>query len=335
MRKKAMLWEKLSDGNLRCDLCGHYCKISPGNFGRCGVRQNIEGRLFTCHYGKIIAKHVDPIEKKPLYHFFPGSRAYSIAAPGCNFRCSFCQNWDISQQKFEKSDLSENTVSPEVIVKAAKDAGCRSIAYTYTEPTIFFEYAYDTAKIAKENGLYNSFITNGFMTKEAIEKIAPYLDAANIDLKFFTDEAYKRLCGGKLEPVLGSIRKMKKMGIWVEVTTLVIPGENDSDHELRGIASFLAEIDTEMPWHLSRFYPAYKYTDLIPTPAETIERAISIGKEAGLKYIYPGNINLPADTICPDCGAYLISRNEYITEMPNKFNGECAKCDKKIKGIWI
>ncbi len=286
--KEAMLYEKLSEKKLQCNLCAHHCKISPGRTGFCGVRQNQEGVLYSLVYAKAIAAGVDPIEKKPLYHFHPGSKAYSIATVGCNFRCGFCQNWQISQHPEGLADSCD--FPPEEVVAKAKEAGCLSIAYTYSEPTIFFEYAYDTAKLAKARGLYNVFVTNGYMASEAISLIRPYLDAANIDLKSFSEEFYRKICGAHLEPVLDSIRLMKEAGIWIEITTLVIPGKNDSPKELKNLAAFIAGVSKDIPWHISRFHPDYKFLDYPPTSIEILEEAQEIGKKAGLKHIYLGNV---------------------------------------------
>lgn len=290
MRHKAFLWKKISGNGVHCYLCSHHCRIARGAFGFCGLRQNIDGELYTYAYGKISACNIDPIEKKPLYNFLPGTKTYSIAVAGCNFKCSFCQNWNISQVSAVRGQLPGVEMNPGQIVRDALKNNCPSISYTYTEPTIFFEYAYETALLAKDEGLSNIFVTNGYMTKPAIKKISPYLDAANIDLKFFTNELYLKLCNARLEPVLDSIRLMKELGVWVEVTTLIIPGLNDSENQLIGIARFLVEIGKDIPWHVTRFHPDYKYTDSYPTPIETIKKAVAIGKKEGLTYVYPGNI---------------------------------------------
>src|SRR4030042_1955947 len=279
MKKEAMLYRRSQDNSVECYLCNHFCKINDSKYGFCGVRKNEKGVLFTYVYGEVIAAHVDPIEKKPLYHFLPGSLAYSIATIGCNFRWPFCQNWQISQVSKRNSQAGGYELGPEEVVREAKKYRCKSISYTYTEPTIFFEYAYDTAKIARTEGLYNNFVTNGYMTKDAIDSIRPYLDASNVDLKFFSDKTYKKECRGSLNPVLGSIRHMKSMGIWVEVTTLVIPGMNDSDEELKNIAGFIKSVGEDIPWHISRFHPDYKLTGESPTPLTTLKRAESIGRK--------------------------------------------------------
>ena len=286
--KEAMLYEKLSGKKVHCYLCAHHCKIAPGRVGFCGVRQNQEGSLYSLVYAKAIAAQVDPIEKKPLYHFHPGSKTYSIATVGCNFRCGFCQNWQISQHPGGLESSWDFT--PEEVVAKAKETGCLSIAYTYSEPTIFFEYAYDTAKLAKARGLKNVFVTNGYMTSESISLIRPYLDAANIDLKSFREEFYRKTCQAHLAPVLDSIRLMKEAGIWIEITTLLIPGENDAPEELKELAAFIAEIGKDIPWHISRFHPDYKFLDYPLTSREVLEAAKVIGEKAGLRYVYLGNV---------------------------------------------
>jgi len=344
MKKEARLYEKLENKLVHCYLCNHHCKIAEQKFGFCGVRQNIDGILYTQVYGKVIASHIDPIEKKPLYHFFPGSSAFSIATIGCNFRCGFCQNWEISQSLFRKGQSPSGTVPvfegeevlPQEIVETAIRNKCKSISYTYTEPTIFFEYAYDTAKLAKQKGLYNNFVTNGYMTGECLEMIKPYLDAANVDLKFFRDSSYRKICQSSLEPVLNSIRLMRKLNIWVEITTLVVPGENDSEGELRDIAEFIASVDKNMPWHVSRFHPDYQFTDRQPTPEATLKKAQEIGKESGLTYIYVGNvIGFGNDTFCPNCKKLLIKREVFSILEYNIKQGRCAFCNTAIPGVFI
>ena len=289
--KEAFLYKKLDDKKVKCELCPHLCVIAEGKRGICGVRENKDGTLYTLVYGKIVSSYPDPIEKKPLFHFLPGSLSYSIATAGCNFRCLFCQNWEISQMPREKRIIIGEDKIPEEIIAAALEAGCQSIAYTYTEPTIFFEFAYDCSKLAREKGLKNIFVTNGFMTAETLNMISPYLDAANVDLKSFQEDFYRHISGARLAPVLDTLKMMKKLNIWVEVTTLVIPGVNDSKDELTRIANFIKnELGEDTPWHVSAFFPAYKMTDLPPTPAETLTSVREIGLSAGLKYVYAGNI---------------------------------------------
>lgn len=335
MIKEARLWEKLDNQKVHCYLCAHECKISESKFGICGVRQNVQGVLYTMVYADVIAANIDPIEKKPLYHFLPGSRSYSIATIGCNFKCGFCQNWQISQESAKEGyGNSRREVSPRQVVEAAVKNHCRSISYTYTEPTIFFEFAFDNAQLAKEAGLYNVFVTNGYMTRQALETIRPYLTAANVDLKSFSDASYKKNCKASLQPVLDTISAMKTLGVWLEVTTLVIPGENDSDDELRQIAEFLAGVDRMIPWHISRFHPDYEFTDHKATPLETLRRAREIGQQAGLYYIYLGNVLDGADTFCYQCHKPVIERRYMELSNQQLQDGRCPHCGAEIDGIW-
>ena len=339
--KEAMLYERLEDGRVRCNLCAHRCTIAEGKRGVCQVRTNRNGELITLVYGRLIAQHVDPIEKKPLAHFYPGTSAYSIATVGCNFRCQWCQNADISQMVRERHLVMGDEASPQEIVAAARRAGCRSIAYTYTEPTVFFEYAYDTACLAHGegegdgDGLANVYVTNGYMTEDMLETFDPYLDAANVDLKAFRDETYRKYAGARLQPVLDSLKKMKELGVWVEVTTLVIPGINDDPAELRDAARFVAqELGVETPWHISRFYPAYEMTGVPPTPVSTLRRALDIGQEEGLRYIYVGNVRGEANTVCHECGQVLIRRSGYwILEHTVQPDGACPRCGIPVAGV--
>lgn len=339
MLREAMLYEKIKgkeDNRVHCFLCSHQCKISDSKFGVCRVRQNRDGRLYTHVYGETIAANIDPIEKKPLYHFLPGSSSFSVATKGCNFQCGFCQNWQISQTSRDGSDLHGTPFAPQDIVNRAKGEECQSIAYTYTEPTIYFEYAYDTAALAHREGVYNVFVTNGYMTAEAIKTIQPYLDGANVDLKSFRDNFYRKTCNGKLQPVLDAIRLMRELDIWVEVTTLVVPGQNDDPAELKDIAEFIADVDTDIPWHISRFHPDYKVRGGGATPVQTLQKAKSLGREAGLKYIYVGNVmGEDRDTDCPKCGETLI-RREYFA--PNQIritdDSKCPSCGGHIAGVF-
>jgi pyruvate formate lyase activating enzyme len=308
---EAILYSKADDGAVDCRLCSHRCHIAEGKRGFCRVRQNNGGTLHSLVYGRLVARQLDPIEKKPLYHFLPGTASYSIATPGCNFRCSFCQNWQISQadavRAFERLGMTE----PEEVVRAA--AGAATIAYTYTEPTIFMEFALDCAALAHQRGIKNVFVTNGFQTPEAVQAMTGLIDAANVDLKAFSDEFYRRQCQGRVQPVLDTIANMHAAGMHVEVTTLVVPGQNDSPDELRGIASFLAGLSPEIPWHVSRFHPDYKETAIPPTPVETMLAAEQIGKDAGLNYVYLGNVMADEGqtTRCPGCGQVLIRRGGF------------------------
>ncbi len=334
--REAMLWEPLGDSRVRCNLCAHRCVIPEGKRGICLVRENRGGKLYTLVYNRIVSQALDPIEKKPLFHFLPGSAALSIATVGCNFRCDFCQNWEISQYPHEHGGaVIGERVSPELLVRQAKSAGAQVIAYTYTEPTVFFELAYDTARLAAAEGLKNVFVSNGYLTEETAREIAPYLHGINIDLKSFSDEFYRRHCGATLQPVLDTIELMVKLGIWVEVTTLIIPGWNDSDDELSWIAQFLAGVSPDIPWHISRFIPAYKVFDRPPTPLDTLRRASEIGREAGLKYVYIGNIpGEGEDTVCPHCGEVLIRRRGFYVLENKLTGGRCPKCGSEIAGVW-
>lgn len=332
--KEASLYERI-DGRVRCNLCAHRCLIEEGKRGICHVRENRDGTLYTLVYGRTIAQHVDPVEKKPLFHFHPGSTAYSIATPGCNFQCRWCQNWEISQMPKEVDLNAGRKASPEQIVASAQKAQCRIIAYTYTEPTIFFEYAYDVARLARDAGLANVFITNGYMTEEMLECFHPYLDAVNVDLKAFKDETYKRYVGARLEPVLNSLRTLKRLGIWLEVTTLAIPGINDDAMELRDAASFVAEeLGADTPWHISRFFPAYKMANVPPTHVSKLQEAREIGLQAGLRYVYLGNVGGGEDTACHNCGKLLVRRSTYqIIENRVQPDGQCPDCGVEVGGV--
>jgi len=336
MIKEAMLYEKLEGGNVRCALCSHRCRIAPSKRGVCGVRENREGTLCTLVYGPVIAASVDPIEKKPIYHLYPGSESYSIAAVGCNFRCTFCQNHEISQMPRESGRITGREMTPREVVNDAINSTSKSISYTYTEPTIFFEFAHDTGRLAREKGLKNIFVTNGFMTQEALEAASGWLDAANVDLKSFRDDFYRRHCGARLDPVLQTLKGMKKRGIWVEVTTLIIPTLNDDEGELREIAEFVRSLGDEVPWHVSRFHPRYKVQDLSPTPVKTIHRAIEIGLQAGLKHVYSGNVQGEGgeSTQCGKCGHLLIGRQGYFITANNLRGSQCSRCGTVLAGIY-
>lgn len=331
---EAILYEKLKGKTVRCQLCAHRCTIAPTKRGICSVRENRNGVLYSLVYGLVIASHVDPIEKKPLFHFLPGSKSFSIATAGCNFRCAFCQNWDISQiTKGSTSRIIGQNLPPEEIVKQALATDCHSIAYTYTEPTVFFEYAYDTAKLAKKEGLANIFVTNGYQTSETIAKMKGIIDAANVDLKSFSDDFYRKVCGARLKPVLESIKKIYEAGIFLEITTLVIPGENDSEKELTQIAEFIASVSPDIPWHLSRFHPDYQISNLKQTPLETLKNGYKIGKTAGLNYVYFGNVATETgeNTYCPKCKKVAVKRFLYFTGIVGVTEkGKCAHCGKDL-----
>ncbi len=334
--KEAMVYERLSGTDVRCGLCAHNCLIHSGHRGICAVRENRDGTLYSLVYGRVISMNIDPVEKKPLFHFLPGSSSFSIATVGCNFRCKHCQNYEISQFSRErKFQIPGRDTTPEEIVDAAVYNNCESISYTYTEPTIFFEFAYDCSKLAQEKGLKNFFVSNGYTGPEAVRLIAPYLDGNNIDLKG-SDKFYKEICGARVEPVKETIKLMKELGVWVEVTTLIIPDLNDSEKDLTEIAEFVCSVDPGMPWHVSQFYPTYKLTDKPRTPVETLRRACDIGHKAGLKYVYVGNVpgEEGENTHCPSCGELLVRRVGY-TILDNRItNGGCPKCGTAIEGIW-
>jgi pyruvate formate lyase activating enzyme len=334
--KEARLYEKLENQRVRCFLCSHRCLIQEGARGICGVRSNKEGILYSLVYGKVIARNVDPIEKKPLFHFLPGSRSFSIATVGCNFRCRFCQNSDISQMVVDQDRIRGEDSSPESMVDQALRSRSESISYTYTEPTIYFEFALETARIAAQRGVRNVFVTNGFMTEECLKEIHPDLHAANVDLKAFSERFYKEQCGARLAPVMKSIEAMVKMGVWVEVTTLLIPGLNDAEEELRSIADFLVGLNPGIPWHISRFHPTYQLTDVESTPPASIRRARDIGYERGLQYVYTGN--LPGDdgekTLCHRCGELLIDRYGFAVRKNLIQGGACPKCGSAVPGVW-
>ena len=334
--KEAYLYKKEAKEKVRCFLCSHRCLIADGKRGICRVRENKKGILYSLVYEKLISSHVDPIEKKPFFHFLPGSKAFSIATMGCNFRCLHCQNHEISQLPEREVTIIGEKVSSEDIVTMALKYNCASISYTYTEPTIFFEYAYDTAKIASKKRLKNTFVTNGYMTAEALDMIAPYLDGANVDLKAFSEKFYKEVCGAKLKPVLESIAKMHDLGIWVEVTTLIIPTLNDSEEELRKIARFIRSLSPEIPWHVSAFYPTYKMLDKPRTSPETIRYARQIGLEEGLRYVYTGNVpgEEGENTACPHCNNILIRRWGYQISESGITEGKCPHCGTSIAGVW-
>lgn len=334
---EAMLWEALDGQRVRCALCGHQCVIAAGKYGLCRVRRNVGGKLVSLNYGALVAMNADPIEKKPLFHFLPGTRSLSVAAAGCNFQCAFCQNWQISQAPRDGLSIAGTEVSPEQIVAAAAEHGCPSISYTYTEPTVFFELAYDTATLAKRRGIRNCFVSNGFLSEKAVETIAPVLDAINVDLKAFRDATYRTIMKARLEPVLTCLRALVKAGIWVEVTTLVVPGMNDSAEELGDIARFIAgELGDFVPWHVSRFHGDYKMTTAPSTPLETLELACRLGREAGLKYVYCGNVAGEADenTYCPDCHKLLIEREGFLVRAQHLADGACPHCHRRIEGVW-
>ncbi len=333
----ARLWKSLPDGLVQCRLCSHFCRIDPGNRGKCGVRVNQNGELFTLVYDKVAALNIDPVEKKPLYHFLPGTHTLSFATMGCNLSCSFCQNYSLSQPPGKGEPARGQAASPASLAEAAVENGCKSVSYTYSEPTVFFELMQDTAREAIARNLKNIMVSNGFQSPQCLEELGPLIHAANIDLKGFTPEFYERICGAKLEPVKRNLRIMRELGWWLEVTTLLIPGLNDDSAELMRLADFLVTtLGEDVPWHISRFHPDYAMRDRGMTPLTSLENAWRIGREAGLRYAYVGNV--PDDehnaTFCPDCGAELITRSGFLVEGMRVRDGLCERCGAAIAGVF-
>ena len=333
----ALLWQELPDGAAQCNMCAHRCVVPSGAAGICAVRTNVDGGLYTRVYGRSTSLAVDPIEKKPLFHFFPGSRALSMATVGCNFCCDHCQNHAISQWPREhdpKEAVPGRAYTPEEIVATALETGSEVIAYTYTEPTIYMEYALDTARLADRGGVKNVFVTNGYMTAEATELIAPFLHGANVDLKGTDDRVLRREVKASCGPVMRTIEDLHGRGVLLEVTTLVVPGSNDDDAQLRQVAEFIAGVDPEMPWHVSRFHPMYRRQDRPSTPEATVLRAMALGEEAGLRHIYPGNIwgAEHESTRCPGCQAVVIERRGYTLGRIAMEGGRCMACGYHLSG---
>ncbi len=339
LQHEAYLVRSLSHQAVQCRVCAHFCAIEPGETGRCGVRRNVDGRLYSLVYGRPVAVHVDPIEKKPLFHFLPGGDALSIGTYGCNFRCPFCQNWQMSQVREASAPTGRRGEGfpPQKLVEICCQQRIPIIAYTYNEPTVFFEYTYDTARLAHEYGIRNVYVSNGFMSPEALDMIAPYLDGINVDLKAFRDDFYRQQCQARLEPVKRNIATIaRETDIWIEITTLLIPGLNDSEEELTAMATWLAEVDPEMPWHVTAFHPDYQMYDRPRTPSEALVRAYEIGKAAGLEYVYVGNV-MDADresTYCPACGQKLIQRYWFNAQTSWSTPGICPHCQHPIAGVW-
>jgi len=335
---KSVLAQSMPDGSVRCGVCAHRCLVRDGRRGICGVRENRAGSLVSLVYGQIAATAIDPIEKKPLFHAYPGSTAYSIATPGCPFHCRFCQNWEIAQGPRLGVDIACRSMSPHKVVAEAVHCRAHSIAYTYVEPTVFLEFALDTARLARSAGLSNLFITDGYATAPAAALLGEVIDAANVDLKAFDDRFYRRLCGGRLKPVLDTICALRAAGVWLELTTLVIPGYNDSSAELRELTTWIRdEVGPETPWHVSRFFPAHQMVDLPPTPLASLLGAAEIGLSAGLKHVYIGNAPQLhfENTLCAGCGTLLIERSGYSPRSLLTDAGACPRCAKPLAGIGL
>jgi pyruvate formate lyase activating enzyme len=332
---KAELFEADARGRVICRLCAHQCRLAEGASGICRVRMNQGGVLYSLNSDRVVAIHMDPVEKKPLYHFLPGSSTFSIAAMGCNFSCCFCQNHSISIVD-EAQGISGEAISPEQLVRRAAESRARSISYTYTEPTVFFELMLETARLARRQGIRNVMVSNGFMSGRALSLLGPFLDAANIDLKAFSESFYKKYCSARLQPVLETIGAMRAMGIWLEITTLLIPGLNDDREEVSRLIAFLLGIDERMPWHVSRFFPQYKLQHIPQTARDSIHGFLRLGAEMGLKYLYGGNVADDDwnDTHCPNCGEKLIGREGYRVTVMAMQSGRCRFCGQEIPGVW-
>ncbi len=330
-----MLWTPDQNGKIKCQVCAHSCSIPEGKSGICGVRVNQGGKLISLVGNVVTALQIDPVEKKPLYHFLPGSKIFSAGSAGCNFRCSFCQNHEIAHVDAH-SLVRGRKLNPEHLVNLAEENKTPSIAFTYNEPTVFAEQIYNASGIARAHGLKTVLVSNGYMSPEFLQTIGPRIDAANIDLKAFSDDFYRHYCKGRLAPVLENLQIIKKMGWWLEITTLLIPGVNDSQQEIENIAGFIRDdLGKDTPWHISAFHGAAQMRNHPSTPVETLERAWRTGKDAGLDFVYTGNIPgaIGENTVCPDCGANLVQRHGYRTNVRFK-NGQCPKCQRKIPGVW-
>jgi pyruvate formate lyase activating enzyme len=331
--KEAMFWEK-KGRSIQCQLCPHFCFLKINETGKCHVRKNIDGKLISLVYARPCSLALDPIEKKPLYHFLPGEKALSIATPGCNLSCKHCQNWEISQCSPDKIKSLE--IKPKQVIKEAKENKTKIISYTYTEPGIFYEYMLDICKLAKKVRIKNTTVTNGFINPLPLQELCNYLDASNIDLKSMNDEFYRQVCGARLEPVLEAIKIMHEKGVWIELTNLIIPGLNDSDKDINRLVDWVKKLDRNIPLHFTAFYPTYKLLNLPPTPLETLRKARNIALSKGLHYVYTGNVQDDEgnNTYCPGCKKMLIKRSGFLV-IENKIkNGKCFNCGEKIAGVW-
>jgi pyruvate formate lyase activating enzyme len=333
--KEALFYKKLGTGIVQCGLCPRGCTIPSGRRGFCGVRENRDGTLYSVVYGKAVAVHIDPIEKKPFFHYLPQKSAFSIATAGCNLKCKFCQNWEISQRLPEEVDYT--FITPDELVSKARESGSPVIAYTYSEPTVFYEYMLETAKLAREQGLKNVLHSNGYINEEPLRLLAPYLDAANIDLKAFDDDHYAQLTEGTLQPVLRSLKILKEAGVHLEITNLVLSGYNDSEKNIRRMCLWINEnLGSDVPVHFSRFFPTYKFAALNPTPVAALEKIRQAAMDCGLKYVYIGNVpgHAGENTYCPKCKNIVVKRTVYIVTEVNLLQGKCRFCGEKIEGVW-
>jgi pyruvate formate lyase activating enzyme len=334
--KEAMLYDRLDSSEVRCRLCRHGCRIKDGKTGLCMVKKNSGGKLYSLVYDKVVSTHIDPIEKKPLFHFAPGSRSYSIATVGCNFQCSYCQNYSISQMPRDRGVIRGESIPPAQIAWAAKQNDCASISYTYTEPTIYYELARDTMVEAKKLGILNVFVTNGYMSRDCLNDVKDLLDAANVDLKAFNDRFYRQFCRARRKGVMDTLQEMKAHNIWVEITTLLIPGENDDSEELRALARFIrTELGPETPWHVSRFHPDYKVMGVPRTGLEALKTVRRLGLDEGLYYVYSGNVmwDPGEETICPGCSNTLLQRTGYLIRKNAIKDGRCSQCGRAVDGV--
>lgn len=331
---EAALQSPMPDGRVHCLLCAHGCHISPGKTGLCGVRRNQEGRLCSLVGDNIVSAHVDPVEKKPLYHYRPNTNTFSVGTMGCNFACTFCQNADISLHPANTGEVHGQRVTPEALVQAARHSGCQSLSFTYNEPTVFFELMLATAQKAGQAGLDCLLVSNGFQSQPCLEALGPHIRAANIDLKAFSNTFYQQQCRASLAPVLHNLRTMRDLGWWLEITTLLIPGLNDNPHEITALTQFIVnELGPHTPWHVSAFHPCYKMMDRPRTPDSTLTMACEIGLAEGLSFVYPGNTALSLPTRCPGCGQVFVERSGRCTQTTAK-NGHCAHCKTRVAGIW-
>ncbi len=333
--KEAMYYKQLEDLRVECLLCPRNCKIADKERGYCGVRENRDGKYYTLVHSRACTMHVDPIEKKPLFHYLPGTNGYSIATAGCNIECKFCQNWQISQ--FRPEQVESVKLTPEDVVKNAKENGCPTIAYTYSEPVVFYEYMYDTAKMGKENGIGSVMVSNGYIKEEPLKELCKHLSAVKIDFKAFTEKFYKETCSGELKPVLDTLVTLKKIGIWFEIVVLIIPTLNDTDKELKEMCGWIKEnLGPDVPIHFTRYHPTYKIKNIPPTPVATLEKARKIAMDAGLNYPYIGNVpgHEGESTFCPHCHKIAIKRVGFTILQNSVKNGKCGDCQHPIPGVW-